>query len=172
MSLEWETQSNLNVRKLKYDTLRKLENNYVQLWKNKKNEDVSRLVFYNDITKKFRLELYLIDSENFDPRRALCRPRISAHDLQIERGGYSNMPKEDRKCTTCGVIEDELHFLDNCIKFENWRSRLIKVYTKRIIQTQYVGLKTLYSNQATPVCRMTGRCCSQNMCMTYTCLHV
>ena len=51
---------------------------------------------------------------------------VGAHDLQIERNRYTNMPKKNRKCTWCGVIEDDFHFLDNCIKFEKLRSRLIK----------------------------------------------
>ena len=117
-----EIHSTLTVRKLKR---KQLENNYIQV-RGGKNENVSRLVSYNDITTQYRLEPYLIDSENFDHRRALCRLRIGAHDLQIERDRYTNMPKENRKCTRCGVIEGDFHFLDNCIKFEKLRSRLIK----------------------------------------------
>ena len=92
-----------------------------------------------------------------------------AHALQIKRGRYTNTPKEDRKCTRCGVIEDELHFLDNCIKFENLRSRLIKDICKHEENNPdpiYGSQNTIYSNLVTYFCRMTGRCASQNMCMT------
>ena len=58
--------------------LTKLENNDIQFRKNKKNENVSRLVFCDDITTKYRLEPYLIDSETsiigepFDDFGSVC----------------------------------------------------------------------------------------------------
>ena len=49
--------------------------------------------------------------DKFNLRKALCRFRISAHDLRIESGWYSKNPtdKSDRICTRCGKneVEDE-----------------------------------------------------------------
>ena len=39
---------------------------------------------------------------------------------------HFNIVKKHRKNTECGVVEDELHFLDNCVKFTNLCSKLIK----------------------------------------------
>jgi hypothetical protein len=36
---------------------------------------------------------------------------ISAHSLEIEKGRYYNIPRENRVCLSCkaGKVEDELH---------------------------------------------------------------
>ena len=52
---------------------------------------------------------------------ALSRLRLSAHDLKIERGRYCSLPVADRLCKSCGVVEDELHFLDSCVLFNDKR---------------------------------------------------
>ena len=58
-------------------------------------------------------------------KKALCRLRISAHDLQIERGRYANIAREDRKCRTCGVVEGKLHFLNDYTRYDLLRQRLL-----------------------------------------------
>ena len=42
--------------------------------------------------------------------------RVGSHDLEIERGRYSNIPRQNRICTLCNSssLEDEFHFLLNC----------------------------------------------------------
>jgi hypothetical protein len=47
-------------------------------------------------------------------RKAPSKLRISAHDLNIERGRYANIPRPERFCCKCQVLEDEVHFLDSC----------------------------------------------------------
>ena len=66
-------------------------------------------------------EAYLIDVVNSNHRIAMTKLRLSAHNLEIERGRYSK-PKtdaEERFCTYCQyfghkVVEDEIHFLLKC----------------------------------------------------------
>ena len=67
--------------------------------------------FYASVTQgqKYRIEPYLLACPKPEYRNALYRLHISAHDLQTERGRYANVAREDRKCRTCGVVEDELH---------------------------------------------------------------
>ena len=48
--------------------------------------------------------------------------RISAHKLQIECVRYINKKVEERLCTTCKNIEDEVHFLCECIKHQSLRT--------------------------------------------------
>ena len=50
----------------------------------------------------------------------------------IEKGRYSNTPIAERKCQICDVIEDEYHFLDNCIKYDNIRSKLMEEISPEI----------------------------------------
>ena len=80
-----------------------------------------------------RTEQSLIDSENSEQRRALCRLRISARDLQFERGRYSDIAKEKRKRTECGKVENQLRFPDHGLQFANSRSINLRV-SKCLIQ--------------------------------------
>ena len=64
----------------------------------------------------WRSVLYYTDICKFkEDRSTLCKFRISAHSLEIEKGSYYNIPRENRVCLSCkaGKVEDELHlFLD------------------------------------------------------------
>ena len=57
--------------------------------------------------------------------------RISAHDLEIERGRYTNATRDKRICTWCNtsmgatIIEDESHMLYECHLYEDIRAKLI-----------------------------------------------
>ena len=121
----WQNQSTFNINRLKQAVLTQLERKYVSLWKTKKADGTSRLQFYNSVSDNYQLEPYLIHIKHEKHRQALCKLRISAHDLLIEIGRHKNIPKQDRKCKYCDVIEDEIHFLDNCKIFNNIRTELI-----------------------------------------------
>ena len=73
----------------------------------------------------YRIEPYLLLCTKPEHRKALCILRISAHDLQVERGRYANVAREDRKCRTSGVVEDGLHFLNDCTRYDLLRQRLL-----------------------------------------------
>ena len=105
----------------------KLQDRFVQFWQRSKDENQSRMTFYAHVTQDqpYAIEPYLLVCEKHKHRKALCRLRISAHDLQIERGRYANVAKEDRKCRTCSVVEDELHFLNDCTRYDLLRKRLL-----------------------------------------------
>ena len=63
-------------------------------------------------------------------RSALTRLRISAHDLNIERGRYVGIDRRDRLCNCCNmsVIEDEYHFLLVCPLYRELRMRYFPKY--------------------------------------------
>ena len=48
--------------------------------------------------------------------------RISDHGLEIERGRYNKINREQRMCRQChlNVIEDEEHFFFHCQKKPNY----------------------------------------------------
>ena len=79
---------------------------------------------YKLFKKKLEYELYLNLPRH--QRVQLCRLRVSAHSLRIETGRYSlpwPTPVGERLCATCGVIEDETHFLISC-KFHQCKERV------------------------------------------------
>ena len=85
------------------------------------NLTISRkLCFYKTLKSSFKKEPYLDLVNNYKDRNNLTRLRISAHHLEIERGRYNNVPKENRTCAWCklclgsDIIEDETHLLNEC----------------------------------------------------------
>ena len=80
----------------------------------------SKLENYFNLKSDFVQETYL-SIKDFHIRRAICKMRISAHDLRIEKDRYSKkyIERSQRICRYClandiNVIEDEAHFIVNC----------------------------------------------------------
>ena len=112
---------------MKRAVLVKLQDRFSQFWRKRKEGNQSRMTFYASVThgQTYRIEPYLLVCTKPEHRRALRRLQISAHDLQIARGRYANIAREDRKCRTCGVVKDELHFLNDCTRYDLLRQRLL-----------------------------------------------
>ena len=61
---------------------------------------------------------------------ALTRLRISCHSLEIERGRYhkpASIPAHLRLCKDCESVEDELHFVCVCPKYDSLREHLVSI---------------------------------------------
>ena len=58
-------------------------------------------------------------------RQLIAKFRTSDHCLQIETGRYINIPRQQRLCTTCNILEDEYHFFLNCHLNQQPRNLLI-----------------------------------------------
>ena len=54
--------------------------------------------------------------------------RIGNHKLMIETGRYSQIPRVNRRCPTCGSnqIEDEIHLLFHCPKYSIFGDRFYR----------------------------------------------
>ena len=106
-----------------------LTENFKTSWGHQKSTS-SKLTFYHSIKSTFGLEPYLA-CKNSKNRYCTTQLRISAHDLQIERGRYVNLPREKRTCLWCKTtlgqenIEDECHLLFNCDLYQGLRQKLI-----------------------------------------------
>lgn len=87
--------------------------------------DNSKLYLYNKIKHDIVLEEYLIKEKNFKNRQLIAKFRTSDHCLQIETGRYINIPRQQRLCTTCNILEDEYHFFLNCHLNQQPRNLLI-----------------------------------------------
>ena len=96
-------------------------------WKNNFVFDV-KLRTYRKFKFIFRYETYISDIRNISHRNILTRFHTSNHKLHIETGRYTRRitPVENRICSNCNSksVEDELHFLMYCHKFENHRREL------------------------------------------------
>ena len=89
----------------------------------------NKLRTYRLIKGDYKMETYLTDIKSREMRSNIAKLRISAHDLQIERGRYhrpNKIPVEERKCRMCSndSIEDEEHVILGCPKYEEDRKAL------------------------------------------------
>ena len=67
---------------------------------------------------------------NYQIRRCFTKIRISDHDLEIEKGRYTKIPRILRICKKCNKIEDEEHFILECLINGKLRTDLFETLTK------------------------------------------
>lgn len=75
----------------------------------------------------------MFDIKDREIRKCFTRFRISAHQLEIEKGRYKGIDAEKRLCKFCNrnEVEDEVHFLLKCPLFDKERKQFLnKIYTK------------------------------------------
>ena len=99
-----------------------------------------KLDTYVKIKTNFGLEKYLLCLP-FEQRKLICRLRTSSHNLQIERGRYFGIPRDQRLCTKCSmnVIEDEKHTLFECLSFVTERENMINVIQRHCINFSHLN---------------------------------
>ena len=85
---------------------------------------MKKLRIYRLMKRDFGLELYREDIHGKSVRKCISSFRISTHRLRNERGRYLGEKPEDRVCNACNTVEDEMHFLCQCQKFESQRKIL------------------------------------------------
>ena len=133
--------------KLKFETF----------WKRKLTEEKigsdninhNKLRTYSDLKNNFNIEPYIKLVRNRSQRMHITRLRISAHNLNIERGRYKGLTIAQRVCKYCppprsyssqtptlsggtlpneNNIDDEIHFLNKCKTFLTSRNCLYKKF--------------------------------------------
>ena len=106
---------------------------------------------------------------NKTERSILCKIRLSAHNLAVERGGHLGLHTSDIICTICrtGDVEDESHFLFKCEKYSNYR-RSFQCNILSILQKNHLSenqmLKFCMNSNSLKVLRAT--CSYINNCLT------
>ena len=73
-------------------------------------DESSKLFIYSKIKNTFNTEKYLLNINNFNSRQLITKFRISDHNLEIELGRYKKVPRDQRLCKTCKVLDNEEHF--------------------------------------------------------------
>ena len=87
----------------------------------------NKLRTYRLFKDTFDLEPYLLNVKNTSYRVALTRLRVGSHSLAIEVGRFHKpipLPINDRLCSICQSVEDELHFLCICPRYSTIREDL------------------------------------------------
>jgi len=111
-----------------------MNNTFINNWTRELNniEKNPILRTYCNIKTSFKMEPYLRKVKNVKYRNAICKLRSSSHNLEIERGRHCkpSRPVRDRLCSTCNVVEDEIHFITNCKLYNYERAKLfVKIST-------------------------------------------
>ena len=79
-------------------------------------------------------------------RIALSRLRTSSHRLEIETGRWSRPVRKsiaERLCFLCNTLEDEFHFILECLVYSDFRSQYIKKkFWKRPNMLKFIELMT------------------------------
>ena len=88
-------------------------------------DDSSKLFLYSKLKTDIKLEDYLKLTKKINNRQLLTKFRTSDHPLEIELGRYKKIPKHQRLCKTCKVLDDEIHFFLQCQINNNLRNVLI-----------------------------------------------
>ena len=116
-----------------------LRNQFLKFWTSAL-ENSPKLEFYNLIKHEFRREKYLNINE-FQLRSSLTKILISSHDLEIEKGRYTNVPRDTRLCKYCNEIlninelEDEAHALNVCPLYSLARDKLSNLLNRDLTQS-------------------------------------
>lgn len=107
----------------------RLLDNYYQTWYTD-IQSSQRLSSYARYKTSLTLEPYLDIIMNKKYKIVLSRFRLSSHTLEIERGRYHNIPRDERICKCCNLntIESEYHFLLVCPLYLNLRRQYFKPY--------------------------------------------
>jgi len=114
----------------------KLCNSFKTFWLVKRSETLSQgnseLENYFNLKTDFVKEAYL-SIKDFSIRRAICKMRISAHDLKIEKDRYNKkyIERTQRLCHHClshgSNSLDETHFTVNCPLYNEQRKSLFDI---------------------------------------------
>ena len=121
----WNNQGVLNEKSFLTIFERRLKDVYIQNW-------------YETLSNSSKLESCRQYKLSYTPARFLdvlkirkfryyfSSFRCSSHDLEIERGRYTNIDRSNRLCKLCGEsVEDEYHFLLVCHIYEQIRNECL-----------------------------------------------
>ena len=82
----------------------------------------SKMVTYKDLNPTLEKPCLYTQDVPEHVRIKITRLRLSSHNLKIETGRWSRLPKEERLCS-CGVIQTERHIIENCTLTERIRDK-------------------------------------------------
>ena len=103
------------VRRLKYTLQGKASSHWKDARNNMRANEKSKLNLFAHVKDDCTFENYLTTCADPKSRRALCKYRISSHNLPVEIHRYVEIDREDRLCPFCvRDIGNEQHYLVEC----------------------------------------------------------
>ena len=123
----WQNPSAFNSDYVVAVFTEKITDKYQQIWLTEIKSN-NKLETYVLLKNEFIKENYIDILKEKHLLRAMSRLRTSCHPLKIETGRHCKppLPRQNRICSVCNVIEDEEHFLVSCKKYEAERLSLFK----------------------------------------------
>jgi hypothetical protein len=90
-------------------------------------ESKPKLHFYKEIKHQIATENYCSVNLNRSQRSLVAKLRMGIFPINVELGRYRRLAREDRTCPVCnsGDVEDELHVLFHCVKYQEARNKLL-----------------------------------------------
>ncbi len=122
----WQSQSIVSTEHFHNIVKARIKDQYMQSWSN----DVisSRKCFnYRLFKHSFQYESYLTELPT-NLSLSLCHFRCCNHKLPIEKGRFSNIPRDERICNLCRhntLLGDEYHYIFQCPFFNEDRSKYL-----------------------------------------------
>ena len=107
----------------------RLSDTFIQNWNSRLNDSPRALFYRNFNNFGYKNYLDIVRTEKF--RFALSRLRLSSHRLEVETGRWAKpnaIPFENKRCTTCHILEDEYHILLEFSRYTNLRNMIIPRY--------------------------------------------
>ena len=122
----------------------RLTDTFIQNWLARLGES-TRADFYKTFAR-FQMQPYLekVNTCICKFSQAFSKLRVSSHRLEIEAGRWTKLraiPRDDRKCHICEILEDEFHFVIECPMYLELRKRYIsKYYWRRPSMFKFIEL--------------------------------
>ena len=87
--------------------------------------NISKLKYYPMFKTIFEFEKNILNVSK--TMKSLTRFRVSAHNLETERGRYYDISRSLRICKLCNMhaVESEFHFLLTCLAYRQMRQQFI-----------------------------------------------
>ena len=101
--------------------------------------DTSMISYYRDFNFSSKCSIYcnfMVDSN----RSIITRWRFSNHSLRIETGRYQipPLPRSERKCKICDIMEDEKHVIFNCLVYNTIRQSFRILFSDNISVSSFL----------------------------------
>ena len=97
-----------------------------QLEEWEKARKMPKLVNYNTFKIEFTVPKYIMCNLAIRERSSIAKLYCCNLPLEVETGRYRNVPREQRLCHNCIVVEDEVHFLTECELYNYIRNTMIE----------------------------------------------
>ena len=142
----WLNQGVDNEKLFLVNFANRLKDRYLQEWYNTL-ETSNKLSVYNNIKSCYEKAAYISILRVRKFRHCYAQFRTGVHNLEIEKGRYTNTPRNERLCKVCSLnqVEDELHFVLVCPAYSDLRLQYIP--SKYLINTSIHKLYVLLANR-------------------------